>query len=75
MTTFYQIVPKGDGYFYIVKDSNGGHKLQPKGNSQIDTSAVFKSDKEAIEYIEKYLNSNEYEVEKVILDEKYYDIK
>lgn len=74
MKKYWQIVPKGDGYTYLGLQ-DGKHIECSKTENSTDTSLLFKSKSDCVQYISKNLNSDKYDAEEVYLDEKYYGLK
>jgi hypothetical protein len=73
LSIYYIIVPRGDGYNYVVKDDNGNHILKSKDSNYEDMNVIFKNSYEGEEYINKYLNPDDYTTEKVLLDGKFFE--
>jgi hypothetical protein len=71
MTVFFQIVPIGDGFNYVSVDDFGTHILIRKDES-LNTKLIFKTFDNAQAYLNTYLDSTKYEVEELLLNEKYY---
>ena len=74
MKPYWQIVPKDDGCKYIGKDGDN-HRLYDKGAKSMYEPILFRTEKEATEYIVTHLNPKDYKEERVMLDEKYYGIE
>lgn len=74
MKKYWQIVPRGDGYTYMIHE-NGEHKLASKNGDASDKNLMFKTKKECNEYIKSNLDPKEYVAEDFMIDEKYYGIK
>lgn len=73
ITTFYHIVPKGDGCSYLAKDENGNHFIVKKEGG-INVSLIFRRFDAAQDYIDTHLDSY-YMPEAIGINEKYLDIK
>lgn len=66
MPTLYHIKPKNDGYYILGRSMTGEHFLVSKDSKDIGWKGelIFKSEKEAQEYIDAHNLSNEYVPEK-----------
>lgn len=58
--TYYHIIPAGDGYNMLGKNEHGEHFLKDKASDDRDFILVFKTEKEAQEYIDANLNSKDW---------------
>lgn len=73
MSEFWQIRPRGDGYNYLGF-KNGQHILISKDSDKLNLTLLFSNKISCEKYIRKNLKINEYESEKVWLNEEYYNI-
>jgi hypothetical protein len=73
MKTYWHIVPAGDGYKYLGLE-NGKYIVCSKEDNYFNTSLLFKTEKECLQYIKDNLNLKKYSAEKVMLNEKYYNL-
>lgn len=74
MKQFWQIVPIGNGYTYLGLQ-DGEHIECSKMKNRVNTSLLFKSKLDCVQYITKNLSVDKYDAEEVYLDEKYYGLK
>jgi hypothetical protein len=73
MKTYWNIVPTDDGYSYIGF-AEGKHIKYNKGGRTLNTSLLFKTKDECIEYIRNNLNPDKYKEETIWINEKYYGL-
>ena len=66
---YYNIVPIDDGYHYLA-NKKGEFVLLDKSEDEIDRSLFFENENSAKDYIKTFLNSDEYKVEEVGINEK-----
>ena len=72
MSAFYHIVPAADRCSYISIDKEGNYIVNSK-TSHYQPTLVFRNPLEAQSYIYTHLDEDNYKVEEVYINEKYYE--
>lgn len=69
---YYSIVPINDGYHYLSKDQNGNYVLEHKSEVSYNRQLLFRTSKEADEYIALNLDEEKYKSEFIWIEPKEY---